>query len=147
MKPALMRPIVVALLIAVAALAVGACGDDESDEEKAQNQVCDARADIQKQVDGLSNLTLSTATTDGIEQSLQAIEDDLGKIKDAEGDLNDQRKQEVQSATDQFSSEVESVVQTVGRSTSLDQAASQLTSAFEDLSQSFEQTMQPIDCS
>ncbi len=147
MKPALMRPIVAVLLIAVAALAVGACGDDESDEEKAQNQVCDARADIQKQVDALSNLTLSTATTEGIEQNLQAIEDDLGKIKDAQGDLNDERKQDVESATNQFKSEVDSVAKSVGQSTSLDQAASQLTSAFDDLSQSFKQTMQPIDCS
>jgi hypothetical protein len=142
-----MRPIVAVVLIVLAALAVGACGDDESDEEKAQNQVCDARADIQKQVEELSNLTISTATTEGIEQNLQAIEDSLGEIKDAEGDLNAGRKQEVQSATDQFSSEVESVVQTVGRSTSLSQAATQLTSAFDDLSQSFQQTLQPIDCS
>ena len=135
------------MLLLTALLAVSACGDDESDADKAQNQVCDARADIEKQVDELSNLTLSSATIDGIEQNLKAIEDDLGEIKDAEGDLNDERKQEVQSATSQFSSQVESVVNTVGRSTSLDQAASQLSSAFEGLANSFKQTLSPIDCS
>ena len=147
MKPALIRPIVAVLLIAAAAVAVGACGDDESSAEKAQNQVCDARADIQKQVDELSQLTLSTATTDGIQQNLQAIKDDLGKIKDAQGDLNADRKQEVESATQQFTSEVESVAKSVGSSTSLDQAASQLSSAFDDLAQSFKQTLSPINCS
>ena len=146
MKSALMRPIVAVLLIAAAALGVGACGDDESSADKAQNEVCDARADIQKQVDELSQLTLSTATTDGIQQNLQAIKDDLRKIKDAQSDLNADRKREVESATQQFTSEVESVAKSVGSSTSLDQAASQLSSAFDDLAQSFKQTLSPIDC-
>ncbi len=147
MKPALMRPIVAVLVFVATGLAVGACGDDESSAEKAQNQVCDARADIQKQVDELSNLTLSTATTDGVKKNLQAIQDDLGKIKDAQGDLNADRKQQVQSATSQFTSEVDSVAKSVGSSTSLDQAASQLSSAFDDLAQSFKQTLSPINCS
>ena len=146
MMPALLRPVVAALLLA-SVVAIVACGDDESSAEKAQNQVCDARADIQKQVDELSQLTLSTATTDGIDQNLQAIKDDLGKIKDAESDLNADRKQEVQSATQQFTSEVASVAKTVGRSTSINEAASQLTSAFDDLAQSFKQTLSPINCS
>jgi len=81
--PPLLRPIFAAPLLA-AVLAIAACGDDESSAEKAQNQVCDARADIQKQV---------------------------------------------------------------GSSTSLDQAASQISSAFDDLAQSFKQTLSPVDCS
>ena len=89
-----------ALLVA-AGLALASCG--ESDEEKALNQVCDARADIQKQVNELSSLTLSTATVDGIKGNLSAIENDLKEIKDAEGNLNDQRKQEVQAANQAFS--------------------------------------------
>jgi phosphoglycerate-specific signal transduction histidine kinase len=145
-KLALSKPVVGAVLLCALVLALGACGDDESEAEKAQNDVCDARADIEKQVDELSSLTLSTATIDGIKGNLQAIEKDLGEIKDAEGDLNDERKQQVQSATQQFTSELESVVDTVGKSTSLDQAASQLSSAFDDLAQSFEQTLTPIDC-
>ena len=45
----------------IAAIAVG-CG--EADEEKAQNQVCDARADIDKQVNELAALAAATATTE-----------------------------------------------------------------------------------
>jgi hypothetical protein len=44
--------------VVMLALTLGACG--ESDEEKAQNQVCDARADIAKQVDELKGLTAAT---------------------------------------------------------------------------------------
>ena len=46
--------LLVAGLLLIAGAAVG-CG--ESDEEKAQTQVCDARADLKKQVDDLAGLT------------------------------------------------------------------------------------------
>ena len=133
-----------AAVLAIAAFGVGACG--ESDQEKAQNQVCDARADIKKQVDELSSLTVSTATVDGIEQNLNAIKDDLKKMKDAEGDLDDQRKQEVESATQVFGSQVESILSDVGSSTSLSAAASQLQSSLAQLGKSYQQALAPIEC-
>ena len=46
--------LLVAVLLLIGATAVG-CG--ESDAEKAQTQVCDARADLKKQVDDLAGLT------------------------------------------------------------------------------------------
>ena len=98
--------LLVAGLLLIAAATVG-CG--ESDEEKAQTQVCDARADLKKQVDELAGLTAGTATVDGVEANLNAIEDDLNQIKDARGDLNEDRRQEVESATQEFTSEVEAV--------------------------------------
>ena len=57
--------------VAIAGLLPVACG--ESDEDKAKSQVCDARADIQKQVDELSGLTITTASVDQVQQSLKAI--------------------------------------------------------------------------
>ena len=51
------RSLAIVLLLGIL---LGACG--ESDEEQAQDAVCDARASIQKQVDELSGLTLGTAT-------------------------------------------------------------------------------------
>ena len=65
----------------------------ESDEEQAQDAVCDARASIQKQVNKLSGLTPETATLASVD-SLNAIRDDLGQIAEAQGDLNDERKQQ-----------------------------------------------------
>lgn len=57
----------VAGLLLIAATAVR-CG--ESDEEKAQTQVCDARADLKTQVDDLAALTPATATAEGVEENL-----------------------------------------------------------------------------
>ena len=55
-----MRPYIASLLLVlIAALALGACG--ESKEDKAKSTVCDARADIGKQVDKLKGLTITTA--------------------------------------------------------------------------------------
>ena len=78
-KSPLLKHILTALLDR-RCLAVAACGDAKSSQEKAQNQVCDARADIQKQVNELTSLTFSTATTDGVKKNLQAIQKDLGKF-------------------------------------------------------------------
>jgi uncharacterized phage infection (PIP) family protein YhgE len=132
-------------LLLVAGLALASCG--ESDEEKALNQVCDARAEIQKQVNELSSLTPTTATVDGVKGNLSAIGDDLKEIKDAQGKLNDQRKEEVQAANQAFSEQVQAVVKDLGTSTSISGAQSQLQSSLQQLSQSYKQTFAPIDCS
>ena len=132
------------LLLLVAASAVG-CG--ESDEEKAQNDVCDARDDIQKQVNELSNLTVSTATADGVQKNLNAIQDDLNKITDAQGNLNDERKQEVESANKQFTSQLDSVANGLTSNLSLSGAEQKLKSAAQQLSSSYKQTFATIDCS
>ena len=139
-----MRP--VALALALAALGLAACGGGDSKEEKASNQVCDARADIQKQVNTLKGLTISTATTSQITKSLNAIGDDLAKIKDAQGDLNDERKKEVQQANKDFESSVKSIASDLGTATSLSDAKSQLSAALQKIATSYEQTFAKIDC-
>ena len=90
-----MRSTAFAALLVVALVAAG-CGT--SKESKATKTVCDARADIQKHVDTLKGLTLSTATTDQIRTSLSAIRKDLSTITNAEKDLSGQRKQQIQAA-------------------------------------------------
>ena len=83
--------------------------------------MCSARADISKQVDTLKGLTVSTATTDQIRTSLQAIRADLAKITDAHGDLSGQRKQQI-PANQAFSSQVKSIASKLGTSLSLSSA-------------------------
>jgi hypothetical protein len=95
----------------------------------------------------LSSLTVSTATVDGIKGNLSAIENDLKEIKDAEGNLNDQRKQQVEAANQAFSVQVEAVVKDLGTSLSISGAESKLQSSLQELSQSYKQTFEPIDCS
>jgi uncharacterized membrane-anchored protein YjiN (DUF445 family) len=135
------------VLLIFVALSVGlaACGESKSD--KAKKQVCSARSDIQKQVNTLKGLTLSTATASQVKDSLSAIQDDVKKIADAQGQLNSDRKQQVQSANSQFKSQVSSIVSNVGTNLSLSNAKSQLTSALQQLATSYQQTLAKVDCS
>ncbi len=133
-----------AYILATAALVAAGCG--ESDEDKAKTQVCDARADLKEQVDELGNLSLANATVDGVKGNLDAIKNDLQTMTDAQGDLDDTRKEEVEQATQQFTSEVNSIVTSLGSTTSLNSAANQLEAAFQELATSYEKTLSKIDC-
>jgi hypothetical protein len=120
----------------VAAAVVTGCGQSKAD--KAKDQVCSARADLQKQVQELSSLTPTTATVNGIKDNLQAIRDDLKKIADAQPNLNDARKQQVQDANAQFTSQLSQV--------SLSDAGTQLQDAAQALAASYRDTFARVDC-
>jgi uncharacterized phage infection (PIP) family protein YhgE len=136
------RSTIVLFLFAV--MAVAACGESQAD--KAKTKVCDARADVKKQVGELQGLTLATATVDGVTQNLQAIRDDLGKIAAAQSDLSDDRRQKVQAANKAFTDQVKSIVQNVGRSASVEDSKTQLKDATTQLASSYKQTLGQIDC-
>jgi two-component sensor histidine kinase len=138
----------VRLVLALAALGFGlvlsACG--ESDEEKAKADVCDARDDIQANVKELQGLTLGTATSDKVRSSLNAIKDDVAKIADAQGQLSDSQRQQVQKANEAFKSQVKALAADLGQSVSIDAAVKQLKADFADLATTYEQSLAPIDC-
>jgi hypothetical protein len=140
-----MRRAIPLLLLLCGLLAVSACGD--SAEEKAQTQVCDARADIGQQVDDLKALTPATFTTDAVSKSLDAIRSDLSKMNDAKGDLRDDRRQEVEAANQAFAGSVSDVVKDLGTSVSASDAESQVTQALQQLATAYEQAFSRIDCS
>jgi uncharacterized lipoprotein YehR (DUF1307 family) len=133
------------VLTLVVALALAGCG--QSKEDKAFASVCDARADINKQVDHLRSLTPATATLNDVQKSFTAITSDLGKIADAQGDLNGARKQQIQNANQQFKSQLSNIVSTVGRSLSARDAKQQAQQALQQLATVYQQTLAPIDCS
>jgi hypothetical protein len=144
--PSALRARILVSVIAAAALALAACGG-ESKSDKAQKQVCSARADIQKQVNTLTGLTPTTATVDGVKNSLGAIGDDLKTIAGAQGDLNDERKKQVQAANDQFSSEFTSIVASVGTGISISDAGTKLKAAAQELSAAYQKSFAKVDCS
>jgi hypothetical protein len=135
-----------ALLLSVLGLglAFAACG--QSDEEKAKADVCDARDDIQANVKELQSLTLGTATTDKVRSSLNAIKDDLAKIADAQGQLSEGQKQQIQKANEAFKSKVKAVGEDLGQSVSIEDAAKQLKSDLAQLATTYQQSFAPIDC-
>jgi hypothetical protein len=135
--------ILVTLALA-ATLGVAACG--ESKQDKAKNQVCSARSDMQKQVNELKSLTPATLTLDGVQQSLSAIQNDLKKITSAQGDLNDARKKQVQDATSQFTSALSSIGSDLGKSLSAADAKTQLQTALQQLATAYQESFAKVDC-
>ena len=133
------------LVLALLALALGACG--ESDEDKALNTVCDARDDIATQVDELNSLTPATVTTDAVTENLDAIQDDLNDIADARADLSDDRRSEVEAATNEFTSSVKNVASDLGSSLSASDAKAQVVTALQQLEASYKKAFAPLDCS
>jgi PBP1b-binding outer membrane lipoprotein LpoB len=134
-----------AAVLAAFALLVAGCGSD-SDEANAQSQVCDARANIQKSIDSLQDLTLSTATADGIRTQLEGIRTDLGTMRDAQGDLSSDRRDQLQKANSEFADTIKSVAQTVLRSTSAQDASATVEQAADQLESTYKSTLSPIDC-
>ena len=132
------------VLVLLASLALAACG--KSKEDKAMSSVCDARADISKQIDHLKGLTIGTATLSDVQNSLKAIGDDLTKIKDAQGDLSEPqaagagRQREVLLAG-------QGDREHGGQEPVADNAKTQLQAALTQLADAYKTTLGPIDCS
>ena len=144
--PSRARRLRLGLLVASLLVAATAVGCGESDADKAQTQVCDASADINKQVDKLASLTPTTATADAVSGAVEAIQNDHKQISDAQGDLNDERKQEVESANQKFSASLEAVANDLGSNLSLSGAKAQVQSAGKELASSYQQTFAKIHC-
>jgi Tfp pilus assembly protein PilP len=132
------------ILLVLAAGVLSACG--QSKEDKAKSQVCDARADIAKQVDSLKSLTITTATTSKISDSLKAIQSDLKKIADASGDLSAARKKDVQAANDQFKSTMSEITADFGSKLSIQDLATQGRAALQQLADSYANTFGKLSC-
>jgi hypothetical protein len=140
-----MRRAISTAAVVATALALGACG--ESDADKAQTTVCNARDDISKQVDDLKGLTAATFSTDAVSKSLEAIRSDLSEIRGAQSDLDEDRRQQIESANQAFADQVKGVVKQVGTSISASDAKTQITAALQQLGDSYEQTLGRVDCS
>ena len=139
-----MRTACIVLAVVMLVFALGACG--ESDDEKAQNKVCDARDDIAKQLDELKSLTPATVTADGVRQNLDAIKTDLKEISDAQSDLSSDRRSEAEAATTAFTSSVEGIASQLGRSLSAADAKAQVVTALNQLAASYQKAFAPLNC-
>ena len=138
------RRTIVILASLLAALPV-ACG--ESEEEKAQDRVCDARADIEKRVDDLAGLTITTASIEDVTNNLKAIRDDLEKIAAEREDLAPEQQDAVDQAAKRFRSELETAAKdVVSGAASGEQAGARIGAALDELAKSFREAYGPVDC-
>lgn len=132
------------LAVVILAVALGACG--ESAAEKAETTVCDARADIDKQVDELKSMTPTTVTADAVRQNLGAIRKDLKDIGGAQSDLSDERRSQIEAANKAFASSVDAIASQVLRSLSASDAKAGLADAFQQLETSYQDTFARVSC-
>jgi hypothetical protein len=131
-------------VLAVGLLALGGCG--ESAQAKAKKQVCTARGDLVKQVTTLSGLTLSSSSANAAKASFEAIARDVTQIKDAQPRLGQPLKGQVETATHDFVTQVNSIASGLTSNLSPGDAAAQFKSALRQLVVVYNQTLAPISC-
>jgi chromosome segregation ATPase len=140
-----MRRRTTAILAGLLAALLVACG--ESEEEKAQDRVCDARADIEKRVDDLAGLTITTASIEDVTNNLQAIRDDLETIAAERDDLAPEQQDAVDQAAKRFQTELETAAkEVVSGAASGEEAGARIGAALDDLARSFREAYGPVDC-
>jgi hypothetical protein len=133
------------IAVLLGGIVLAGCG--ESAEEKAKAQVCSARADITKQANTLSELTLSTSIISQAKGGLEAIGSDLKKIREAQPNLAPARKQQIEAATHTLESQVSAILTGLVSNPSLSNAEKQLKTSLTQYAKSFEQALAPINCS
>jgi len=144
MKHRIGRYLIAGLLVA-GAFTLTACG--ESEQDKAKKTICSARSDIQKRVNSLQSLTLTTASPDQVKKDVTGISDDLKKIADAAGKLKDQLRTQVDKANSEFSSQINAIAGDLGTSLSLSGAQAKLKSALQQLSAAYQQSFAQVKIS
>ena len=117
-----------------------------SAQDQAASQVCNARADIQTQVDTLTTLSAGSATKADVTSALNAITTDLQTIKAAQADLTPERKQQVQDATTAFETQLKDIVRQTVAGLATTDAKTQAETAAASLKSAVSESLQPIDC-
>lgn len=133
------------LAVAALGLALGGCG--ESKEQKAEKQICSAKADIKTKATSLESLPLAPASIEKAKTELTAISGDLKKINEAARDLAPSRKQEVTTATEQFSKQAGEATEQLKSTGSLGAAEAQLKAALQGLGNAYKSALEPVKCS
>ena len=72
-----------AAALCLGVLALGACG---SDEESAQDQYCQAGDDLQSSLASLVDLDLIASGTDGLNDAIEQVSDDVDALRDSASD-------------------------------------------------------------
>jgi hypothetical protein len=141
-----MKTIAVISIVVLALLTAAGCGGSQSASDKAKSQACDARSDIQTQVDTLKGLPLSPDSVDKAKTALQKINSDLDTIATAaptvKGDLGSQLK----AANAAFKTQVQQITDSITSAQSLTAAATALASAGSTLSDAYQKAFANVQC-
>lgn len=142
--PGTMLALAAAILALLAASACG--GSSSSTSDKAKQQACDARSDIQTQITNLANLPLNIDSVDKAKTALTAIQTDLNTIKDAAPKVGGDLQKQLETANATFVNAVQTVVSNISTATDLTTVASNLTAAAGQLQTAYRQAFGDISC-
>jgi hypothetical protein len=95
-------------VLAVALLALGACGDDDDDQTAPTSaetesttggdELCAALDDLEQDIDTLADIDVVAEGTDAVRASVTAIGDDLSEIREVAPDAAPEEAEEFESA-------------------------------------------------
>jgi hypothetical protein len=133
-------------VVAACAFALGACG--ESEAEKAKAQVCKSKTEINKQIETLKNLPVSSGALETASNSFQAILKELDKMKEAAPKLESSLKAPVEQAQASFKNEVAKLtVEAIKGGVSSGNLQATLKTSVEKLLTSYKTSIETIPCS
>src|SRR6478735_6233185 len=107
-----MKTLLATIAFCLIALLAAGCGGSSA-SSKAKGQACDARSDIQKQVDTIKGLPLAASSVDTAKTAVTAIMTDLKTIQDALPDVKGDLKGQLEQANSSFKSAVDSIAQSI----------------------------------
>src|SRR4051794_10190208 len=119
------------------ALLASGCGGSSSKADKAKTKACDARSDIQKQVDTIKGLPLAASSVDTAKTAVSAISADLKTIQGAAPDVKGDLKNQLEQANSAFKSSVDSIVQSLSTSSSAASVVAAVTTAGTQLQEAY----------
>jgi hypothetical protein len=142
------RLLAATMALFVPAAVVAGCG--ESEAEKAKAQVCKSRTEIDKQVESLKTLPISSSGLASAKTSFETILRELEKIRQETPKLEGSTKTQVESATSTFRTEIGSLASTTAKAaisgSSISAVGPQIKTALEKLATSYKQTIEQIPC-
>ena len=143
LSPIAWRSRIVAAFACIAVLTLQACG--ESDQQKAEREVCDAKTEVAAGVEGLAGQTLATVSISQLEADTKRVGSGLQKLTNAEGKLSEPRKAQVKQATSTLSAELGQIAESL-KSLSLTDVRSKLSAATQKLLESYKRALAPVSC-
>lgn len=147
-----MRVAMMLVMLLLGSLAAAACGgssgsgSSQSSADKAKNEACAAKSDLNAQITTLKNLTFSTASVDTANTALAKIDTDLNTMATAVPDMTSSLKQQFDSANATFRTQVNQVSNSINSAQSLSDAAMVLAAAGTTLASSYQQAFASVRC-
>jgi hypothetical protein len=144
-RSANLRAAVLALMAAGSLLAATGCGGSSS-ADQAKTDACNAKSDINTQVQKLKGLPPTLASVDTAQTALTKISDDLKTIQDNAPKVNGDLKGQLQDANAKFKDQVQQIGSSITSAQSVSDAATALTQAGNQLASAYQQAFQNVSC-